>query len=69
MFGFNEKVYFQRRHFNQKSTQKNYHLHAWISISTKNNTISKSIFLKKGRLANISAISYALLNLFIKEII
>ena len=44
-------------------------LRAWVAISSKNYIISDCIFLKKNRLENICDVSYALLNLFRKEIL
>ena len=55
--------------FDTNTAPKNITLHAWISISSANNTISELVPLNQSRLENISHVSYRLLNLFRKEIL
>ena len=54
---------------NAQSIDTNYGLHAWISIASHNNTMSKLLILHKNRTENISDVSHILLNLFRKEIL
>ncbi len=49
--------------------KKNNYLHAWVSVSSKEKIVSKSIVLSKNRLENIHIVSCQLLKLFVKEII
>ncbi len=55
--------------FDTNTAPANITLHAWISISSANNTISELVPLNQSRLENISHVSYRLLNLFRKEIL
>tara|TARA_Y100000994_G_scaffold23310_1_gene16732 strand:- start:2743 stop:3243 length:501 start_codon:yes stop_codon:yes gene_type:complete len=52
-----------------QSIDSNHSLHAWISIASHNNIISKSLIFHKSRIENISDVSHILLNLFRKEIL
>ena len=54
---------------NTQSIETNDGLHAWISIASHNNIMSKLLILHKNRTENISDVSHILLSLFRKEIL